>query len=146
MKEILENLFKLILCTYGTQSVQFLTLILTHRHTDTYRHTQTQTQTNRHTDTHRHTQTYTDRHRHTDTDTDTDTDTHTHTHIKERETTKNLKILWDTLRYFGKTRNEKPLLTLKTLPKRKVVLHRYELFQFIKFANLTNEGDMEQQA
>ena len=120
--------------------------------TQTHRHIQTHTDTD--TDTHRHTQTYTDRHRHTDTDTQTQTQTqtqththtHTHTHIKERETTKNLKILWDTLRYFGKTRNEKPLLTLKTLPKRKVVLHRYELFQFIKFANLTNEGDMEQQA
>ena len=74
LKEILENLFKLILCTYGTQSVQFLTLTLTHRHTDTYRHTQT----DRHTDTD------------TDTDTDTHTHTHTHTHIKERETTKKI--------------------------------------------------------
>ena len=118
----------------------------THRHIQTHTDTDTDKQTHRHTpthtDIHRQTQTHRHRHRHRQTH----THTHTHTHIKERETTKNLKILWDTLKYFEKTRNEKPLLTLKTLPKRKVVLHRYELFQFIKFANLTNEGDMEQQA
>ena len=53
---------------------------LTHRHTDTQRHTET------HTDTHRHTQAHTDTHR------DTHRDTVAHRHTKNMHTQRHLHM------------------------------------------------------
>ena len=64
-------------CPLAIHSFSFyLSVPLSHRHTQKHTHTHTHTDIHRH----RHTQTYTDTHRHTQTHKDTHTHTHTHTH------------------------------------------------------------------